>query len=104
MVLAWCFVPQYAHTGPCCASSHSRVATKAFRVVGCDVNSLRGLCGLGGPPRFRRLPVPRPLVECAEVPVLRAADAPLALLALRGPRPLPERARPDLAPWRAFAG
>jgi len=41
MVRAAKRVPQYAHTGPCSFSSHARVATAAFRVVGCDVSSSR---------------------------------------------------------------
>ena len=45
-------VPQYAHTGPCNFNSHARVATAAFRVVGCDVSSSR--TGAGPPDPFPR--------------------------------------------------
>ena len=61
--------------GPCCSSSHSRVATNAFRVVGCDVSSERDLCGLcdlpdfAGPFRRRRLEDERAEDERAEAGV-----------------------------------
>lgn len=46
--------PQYAQIGPCWASSHSRVPTYAFRVVGCDVSSLcLWVAGPRGEPPFR---------------------------------------------------
>ena len=44
--------PQYAQTGPCCANSHARVATYAFRLVGWDVSSETAAVV---PPRRRRL-------------------------------------------------
>jgi hypothetical protein len=54
MVRAAYFVPQYAHTGPCCFSNHARVATAAFRVVGCDVSSSRTGAAPEPFPRRRR--------------------------------------------------
>jgi hypothetical protein len=45
--------PQYAQTGPCCASSQTRVSTYALRLVGVEVSWFSPVLP---PPRPLRLP------------------------------------------------